>query len=101
MSDIAHDRLAYHVVIAKEDGLILAQIEKRYNPGRESGPKYTYLADIDGLTAAGGRYVQMAEKGNWDKAVELLQERAFPITTTAIIEVLKGLFTFNVEPAGD
>lgn len=95
MSDVALEHLTYHVVIAKEDGLILASIDKNYNFGRKSGPAYTYVVSIDGLTAAGGRYVQMAEKGNWDKAVEALQEQAFPITTTAIIDVLTSWFTFK------
>ena len=85
-------RLKYHVMCAKENDLLIANI--RENPMMD-GTEFVF-GFISGLTAKGSEYVRGSRSKYWDEARKRIASKGIEVTTKLLIEGMTKLISAAV-----
>ncbi len=88
-------RLEYHVMCAKENGLLIVDI--RENPMMD-GTVFVF-GFISGLTAKGSEYVRGSRSKYWAEAWKQIKSKGMEVTTKLLIEVMFKLMSSSLSAA--
>ena len=84
----SHARLVAHVVWATDSGMFKGTA---YETVSTMQGTYYIICSPDGLSKLGSDYVTYARSGLWDKAKNMIQEKAVPLTTQSLVKLLPKL----------